>query len=352
MLLDGKTKTHFFQSLHQLAETPITQLSSFLSSISAEKTEWRTSFPMNEILGNDDAVEVIWKPFKHAFPDLERRDLIFIGGEYEERSYIAALGHYCGYFEKDWLGIPANRQPIYIRYGEVYQIENGQIVQANLLWDVLDVIRQAGFWPLPPSLGVEGRWEGPFLGNGIQLGENDPQLSSASIQQTLDMHQTLFDYDQNVPTRDGLLNMEQKRYWHPKMMWFGPSGIGTTRTLQGFVDHHQLPFRRAFQRPKGTAEEIVDMREEHNAKHYVRFGDGPFSVTGGWPSFPAEHHGGSFLGTTATNKIITMRVMDFYHHHEGLIRENWVPIDILDVLNQMGFDVLERMHYQFKRGAI
>ena len=38
-----------------------------------------------------------------------------------------------------------------------------------------------------------------------------------------------------------------------------------------------------------------------------------------------------------------MRVMDFYLHHEGLIRENWVPLDILDLLQQMGVDVIGRM---------
>jgi hypothetical protein len=38
-----------------------------------------------------------------------------------------------------------------------------------------------------------------------------------------------------------------------------------------------------------------------------------------------------------------MRVMDFYLHHEGLIRENWVPIDLLDLFGQMGLDLIGRM---------
>jgi hypothetical protein len=46
-----------------------------------------------------------------------------------------------------------------------------------------------------------------------------------------------------------------------------------------------------------------------------------------------------------------MRVMDFYLHHEGLIRENWVPLDILDLLLQMGVDVLARMLPLFRRGG-
>ena len=45
-----------------------------------------------------------------------------------------------------------------------------------------------------------------------------------------------------------------------------------------------------------------------------------------------------------------MRVMDFYLHHEGLIRENWIPLDILDVLMQMGVDVFDRMQSHFRRG--
>ena len=35
--------------------------------------------------------------------------------------------------------------------------------------------------------------------------------------------------------------------------------------------------------------------------------------------------------------------MDFYLHHEGLIRENWVPLDILHLLKQMDVDVLGRL---------
>ena len=41
------------------------------------------------------------------------------------------------------------------------------------------------------------------------------------------------------------------------------------------------------------------------------------------------------------NKNITMRVMDFYHHDEGKIRENWVPIDLIHILKQIDIDVLE-----------
>ena len=32
------------------------------------------------------------------------------------------------------------------------------------------------------------------------------------------------------------------------MIWYGPSGIGTARSLEGFIDHHQLPFRKTFKK--------------------------------------------------------------------------------------------------------
>jgi hypothetical protein len=43
--------------------------------------------------------------------------------------------------------------------------------------------------------------------------------------------------------------------------------------------------------------------------------------------------------------------MDFYRADEGLIRENWVPIDILDVLLQMDVDVLARVRTRMGRRA-
>ena len=51
-------------------------------------------------------------------------------------------------------------------------------------------------------------------------------------------------------------------------------------------------------------------------------------------------HLGEWLGLPATGKHIEMRVMDFYRLENGVIQENWVPIDILWIFKQMGLDVL------------
>ncbi|MFN4158999.1 MAG: hypothetical protein ACK4GO_11430 [Gemmobacter sp.] len=43
--------------------------------------------------------------------------------------------------------------------------------------------------------------------------------------------------------------------------------------------------------------------------------------------------------------------MDFYLHHDGLIRENWGPLDMLDLFRQMGVDLLGRMAGVLRRPA-
>ena len=127
-----------------------------------------------------------------------------------------------------------------------------------------------------------------------------------------------------------LLNHPQKNFWHDKMIWYGPSGIGTCRSLEGFIENHQLPFRKTFKE-----------RNYWKLGHYCELGDGKFSMTAGWNSIQAVYGSDDWLGYKSENQKITMRVMDFYHHDEGKIRENWVPIDIVHILNQIGIDVLK-----------
>jgi predicted ester cyclase len=332
----------FHKRLHALAEASQETLSDKLDRLAHKNVEWRVSHPMNVAAGQAAALSLVYQPLKKAFPDLERRDSIFVGGNYKNGVKIAAMGHYCGTMRSDWLGIPATNKTIYLRYGEVYECDkDGKVVRANLLWDVLDVMRQAGIWPLVTPRGSAEMWPSPFTSDGIRLAPSDPVISDASIAQTLAMHRTLMEHDDRFSlTREALIDMPQKQHWHPKMMWYGPAGIGTTRGLDGFVDGHQLPFRIAFQRPQGTLDEVMAERERNGAGHYIRIGDGPYSVTGGWPSVYAIHGGDGFCGMPASGRPVFMRVMDFYLHHEGLIRENWVPLDMLDLLKQMGFDAL------------
>jgi predicted ester cyclase len=343
-------KQAVWSALNAIAGTGASSLDACLRRIYHPDAQWRGSHPWNELRGVDAIRAGFWEPLGQAFPDLERRDAIVMGGGYEGRVYVGMVGHLVGTFRGPWLGLPPTGQVLYLRYGEFHQMVDGRIVQSSVLLDELDAIRQAGHWPLAPSRGQEGAWAGPLTGDGLLFSPQDAAESARSLALTLAMQASLGAYDDTQGGgREGLLTMPQKQYWHPKMMWYGPSGIGTTRGLEGFVDHHQLPFRIAFPRNPHQAQPAG--MGKHGGSHYVRIGDGRYSATGGWPSRHMMHLGGGWLGQGPTGRPITMRVMDFYRADEGLIRENWVPIDILDVLLQMDVDVLARVRTRMGRRA-
>ena len=255
-------RRRFHAALIRLAEAAPDGLAAALEGVAGADCQWRVAHPVNGVAGHAAALAQVWGPLKAAFPDLERRDTVYVAGVYQGRRLIAATGHYCGTMRGDWLGIPATGRTVWLRYGEVWQIgPDGRAVQANLLWDVADVMRQAGVWPLAPSLGVEEMWPGPFTADGVRMAPSDPAQGRASLEQTLQMHKTLAEFDDRGSlSRDALIAMPQRTHWHPRMMWYGPAGIGTTRGLDGFVDGHQLPFRIAFHRPQGTFEEVTAER--------------------------------------------------------------------------------------------
>jgi hypothetical protein len=209
--------------LRAIAEATPDTLEAALAAAYHPDVRWRGSHPMNEMTGTDAIAHRVWRPLLRAFPDLERRDTILIAGDWQDTDFVAAVGHYCGNFRRDWLTIPATGRTIYLRYGEVHRIVEGKVAESTVLIDLLDAMRQAGFWPLAPSLGVEEQWPAAFTGDGIVLTEQDPAVSAASIAQTLAMHKTIGEYDDTAGRgRQGLLTMPQKDYWHPRMSGTGP----------------------------------------------------------------------------------------------------------------------------------
>ena len=127
--------------------------------------------------------------------------------------------------------------------------------------------------------------------------------------------------------------MQMDKFWHPKMNWYGPAGIGTSRGIDGFRDRHQKPFLAA----------MPDRGTHHEKTKPYFFADGQYAAVTGWPTMAQTHSGGGWLGIAPTDKFITVKSLDFWRLENGLIRENWVLVDLLDVWHQLGVDVLQRM---------
>ena len=129
----------------------------------------------------------------------------------------------------------------------------------------------------------------------------------------------------------GLAAMELDKYWHPKMMWYGPAGIGSMRRIAGFRYWHQIPFLKAMpDRTTATDKGIL-------------YGDGAYVGFTAWPGMKMTITGDGWLGIAPSQQQLTMRSLDFWRCENGMIRENWVLVDLLDVYNQIGVDVFERM---------
>ncbi|HLL94732.1 MAG TPA: ester cyclase [Spirosoma sp.] len=286
------------------------------------EVSWNGSKPFDELRGTNVLYQQFWKPFVRAFPDVEDHPYILMGGSFKEKDWVSLTGHYLGTFEHEWLGIPPTQQATWVRYGLFYEISAGQIVRAFCILDMLDVIRQAGF-NLFPNRAPEITVAGPLTHDGILTEWTDREESRKTLQLTEDMIKALGNFD-----GVNLATMQMEKYWHPNMMWYGPAGTGSTRGLKGFQEYHQKPF-------------LVGFPDRKGGHHMARFGDGFYSCSTGWPSIYATHGGDGWMGLEATHQKITMRVMDWWRREDNMLKENWVFIDKIDLLQQLGINVFE-----------
>lgn len=298
-----------------------------LQAVFAPNCEIHLTFPFEDLDGPVELYEQAYQPLLKAVPDLERRDFIRMAGGVDGDNWVGCCGHYMGVFERPWLDIPPTRHIAGMRYHEFFRVEDGQIVEMQAIWDIPQLMMQANAWPLSPSLGVEWLVPAPATQDGLTISYN-PEQAAASVELVLAM---LGDMGKH-PLSGGLEVMNLEKYWHPKMIWYGPAGIGSMRRRQGFRNWHQIPFLKAMPNRTGAV-----------TKADIFFGDGNYVGTTGWPNMQMTLTGDGWLGIAPANQKMTMRSLDFWRVENGLIRENWVLVDILSVYDQLGVDVFSRM---------
>ena len=298
-----------------------------LATLFTADAEIHLCHPLGDKKGPDAFFHEVLKPLQRAIPDLERRDTIIMSGPSRlDSSWVGCCGYYTGTFENAWLDIPATGHQVSMRFHEFFRFENGQIVEMQAIWDIPEVMMQAGAWPMVPSLGKEWHVPGPATLDGIQVAPYEKVSSEASLRLVSDMCNSLGNYAEH-----GVEGMQLEKYWHPRSNWYGPSGIGTGRGVTGFRNWHQIPFLNALPDRVGDVE-----------KGYP-FADGDYVGFTAWPGMHMTVSGDGWLGIAPANQKITMRSLDFWRCENGLIRENWVLVDLLHVYDQLGVDVFARM---------
>lgn len=299
---------------------------------------FRHCHPFGDLEGPDAFYDAAYAPLLRAWPDLERRDYIVMAGPDEwGNDWVGCGGYYTGTFKAPWLDIPPTGHQVTMRFHEFYRFENGKVVEFQALWDLPEVMMQAGAWPLSPSLGREWHVPGPATQDGFVPGPYDEARGAATCQHIVDMLEHL----KKHPSQGGPEVMEMPRFWHEKMNWYGPSGIGTGRGIKGFRDWHQIPFLSA----------MPDRGQFPDEINYHFFGDGDYAAVTGWPDMVQTITQPGWLGIAPSGKKITMRSLDFWRVENGKIRENWVLVDLLHMYDQIGVDPLARMR-EFNKARV
>ncbi len=319
-----ETVGEFREALYDCDES---RLEAVMQKLFSPECDIHLAYPFEDLHGPSELFQRAYQPLIRSFPDLERRDYIVISGEAETGDWVGCAGYYLGVFEHAWLDIPPTLHPTFMRFCEFFRLDQGRIVEMQALWDIPQVMMQARAWPMAPGLGVEWLVPAPAPQNGIVTGPRDEACSTASYKLVREMLDSLSRYAEG-----GHRAMNLEKYWHPKMTWYGPAGIGTNRRLSGFRNWHQIPFLNG-----------MPNREGGKDNDGTLFGDGHFVGFTAWPGMRATISGDGWMGIAPSNQNITMRSLDFWRCEKGLIRENWVLVDLLHVYHQIGVDVFARM---------
>lgn len=313
-------------AMADFAPEPVRQA---LSTLFHPHAQVHLAHPFEDLAGAEALYGEAYAPLLEAWPDLERRDLIVLAGK-DDRGleWVGCCGYYTGTFARPWLHIPPTGHQVAMRFHEFYRLSEGRVAEMQALWDFPEVMLQAGAWPMAPSLGREWQVPGPLTQDGLRDRLGDEATSAASLRLVQDMLAGLGRH-----ATGGVAAMQLDRHWHPRCNWYGPSGIGTARGIAGFRQWHQIPFLQALPDRAGSS--------ATGSGHL--FAEGDYVAVTGWPNMKATITGDGWMGIAPAGQKITLRSLDFWRCEQGLIRENWVLVDLLHVYKQIGVDVMLRM---------
>jgi len=289
-----------------------------------ERFALRACHPVGAGAGPGFFADRLATPLSRAFPAGEERTDIALAGRFKQGQWLARSGHIAGVFAASLFGIPATARVAFVRFGRFDRFDGDRLAETLVLLDLPALMMQAGCWPLSPPLGPLLIAPGPAKHDGVANG-GDAAADAASLALVEAMIGGLHRFSGGA-----LQSMGMRDFWTDDFWWFGPAPIGNFRGHMDYERGHQGPFLTAFPDRVG-------------GNHVARIAERGYMASTGWPSITATHSGGDWLGLPATGRPVTMRVMDFWRRDGDRLAENWVMIDIPDLLLQMGIDMFARI---------
>ncbi len=322
-----KCKQVVLNFYNELEKTDSAHIQHVFDSFVSDDYVWKGMHPFYELVGSRKVVETFWTPLVNSFTHLQRRMDVFMAGRNEidsgQSAWVCSMGHFMGLLDKPWLGIPATRKMSFLRYAEFHRVVDCKIQETALFIDILGVMNQSGVYPLPEQTGVNIINPRPLSNNALMFRDQCEESSNKTMRLISKM------CDELVSSGLASSKAELANTWHPHMIWWGPTGIGSTYTFDRYEIQHQGPF----------ASGLKDI--QFNG-HVARIAEGEFGAWFGWPNLTMTPTGG-FLGLPGSNQRVDMRVVDIYRREGDKLAENWVFIDLLYFLAQQGLDPLKRL---------
>jgi len=297
--------------------------------IIAEHAVFDVAWPVNRLEGRAAIMSEFVEPMRSALTAVQRRDLLFIGGQNIREpggTWCACVTHYVGNFDQPLFGLLPSKSMTFLRSGEFYRVEDGKITEAKIILDLPSTMLLARRMPID-MLGAEISFPAPATQDGLCPTTGNGKASLDCVEGMLGALSSGYDPETfSSPSQTGT-----DGYWADDMLWYGPAGVGSNYLWDGFVKDHREDFLRAFPDRVG-------------GNHYCRIGDGNYAAVSGWPSMTMTFQG-DYLGQKADGRALTLRVMDFYRCDfalgpKGKIKENWVTLDYGDLFHQMGRDLI------------
>lgn len=232
----------------------------------------------------------IFSDFKHVV-----EDQVAEGEKVATR--ITGSGRHVGQF----LNIPASHAMVTMSGIAIHRVVNGKLLEHWGQVDAIALLTQMGAIPASPA---PPRLPAP----AIHRSDRDRVLSAAEMKQKI---QHLFDDGMNPRNRAVLDDLIDPRYVNYSMPMSVPGPDG----LQQVLDMFQSAFP--------DMHIVIEDTIAENDKAATR---GHFTAT----------HKGTFLNTPATGKAVTVGYIDIWKAHDGRFVENWVQMDMLGLLVQLG----------------
>ncbi|MDE2791618.1 MAG: ester cyclase [Paracoccaceae bacterium] len=283
--------------------------------------------PFNTLRGPERLAEVLWSPFHSArsgTPCQRRLDIVIAGHQacdIREPIWVVAMGHCLWHFDRSWLGIPPTGKVSFLRFASAFRVESTEIVETVEFLDILGVLDQAGVNGYSGyQTAAQFLTPGPRTHDGILSGTRDPTEGRRTMDLTKAMLDDLVANGMQSPVA------HLKRFWHPDMNWFGPTGIGSCLGFKSYRRGHTGPF-----------EERLEFVQDFDT--VCRIAEGDYAAFFWRPCLSMRSTGG-FLGLPPLDRPAEMRVVDLYRRQGDRLAENWIFIDMLHFLNMQGVDVL------------